>query len=517
MSGKMLRSLRIAFVALGAAQLQEGAPWPAWGAGVHHLNASTRVFTRESAYAWGNGTWGNYASWSAPLSAAIESTPAIDSIRGRIFVGVDSGSVFCLSLQGVTLWHFHSPLNASGVFSSPALSADGSLVYIGIGGNAMYALSAADGSVLWTFGLQSPGDPYAHWQSSPVVSVSGAVLFATFDHRIHAVDGVTGASLWSVETSMPTLGSGAIGADGQFYIGADSGLLALNSSSGAVLWRTGLSPEPIPTVSSPAVGAGGVVFMATCDDTLHALNGTTGMVLWRYPMSAALCLAIHYQSSPCIGHGGLVVVGSLDLAVFAFDATSGLLRWRTPVLANVFGSPIIDTRGAVFVATTAGVLLMLDGATGAVVWDSPLVLSSDRQTTTPVLAPRPDGTVVLYVGSSIGVLNAFVSGCPSPGEGLACRCVAGAQYYPAGFCIPCPPGSFSSAPASYVCDLCPSGTFSSASGATSCEICPLGQESSANATLCFASPPLLRIDWKLTGPLLVLLVAAAVVGLYWWV
>lgn len=499
---------------IGYAQLELGAPWPAFAGGVLHDQASAKTLTRESSYAWGNGSWGNYANWSVPLNVAIESTPAING-AGGVYVTNEIGDLYCLAPDGTEQWRYRT--NATSGYSSPALSAGGELVYFGVGGNSVFALTADSGALVWVFGPVGPPKPALRWQSSPVISVTGAVYFALSDARIYAVDGRTGAPLWSRETQTPTLGSGALGAGGVLFMGADATLLALNASSGALLWSFELSPSPIPSYPSPAIGDAGVVFMATCDDVLFAINGTTGAQLWRQVMSTGwICGAEHFHSSPSVGRGGLVAI--LNNAVVGFDAQTGAERWRALMLAKVYGSPVIDALGSVYVSTVGGIVVQINGATGDITWASTLIISGDGVTATPALALRPsDGAVVLYVGSAIGVLSAFVSGCPPASAGLVCACIAGAVWDPVAFtCSPCPPGTFSSSPSSYYCEPCPPNMYAPQDGQTRCLACPPDTSAVANATACSAppSPQQSKLNWALAGPLLALIAAFTVAASY---
>lgn len=441
------------------------------------------------------------------------------------------------------------------IYSSPALSATGDLVFIGSGGNVMRALRTVDGSVAWTFGQ---GTADGRWQSSPVVSASGAVYFATTDSSIWAVNGSTGASLWSFATATPSRGSGALGAGGQLYFGADSDLVALDSATGRLLWRSSLGPVATMLNGSnvaPAVGPGGVVFMSSCLDELAAFDGATGAELWRYDMGSPDCMQTRH-SSPSVGPGGLVAVGSNGMAVFAVDGPTGAYRWSQPVLSKVYGSPVIDARGTIFVVVTGGQLLGFDGDTGLLRWDFPFPTAEQSIVAIPALAPDATGEVVMYVGDGAAgrALRALVASCGPPGA-LACRCSAGAaptadgsacaacapgscaprpgslecsfcepgSFAPdpgAAGCVACQTGSFSSQNGSAACHLCPADSFADGPGQTNCTACPVGLHSGTGATVCVAPQPPPQLPRSpLSDALLAVIavlggiVAAALVGL----
>jgi outer membrane protein assembly factor BamB len=224
-----------------------------------------------------NRTWGMHAIWGFNTNSPITSTPAWDA-AGRIFFGSMDSVFRALDAQGNELWAVPLPFQSvPAITSSPALSDDGEIVYVGSSGNALRALSASNGSVLWTFVATAPED--AHLQSSPVVASSGSVIFAGPDSFVHSLDGRTGAEIWHAPTILASSSSGVIGANDAFYICMFMGLAALNVSSGVLLWYTVLSSPTVTTFpSSPAVGKDGAVFTSTCSDVLFAVNGSSGSI-----------------------------------------------------------------------------------------------------------------------------------------------------------------------------------------------------------------------------------------------
>jgi len=71
--------------------------------------------------------------------------------------------------------------------------------------------------------------------SSPVVSADGTVYFGSYDRKVYAVHGATGAEKWEFITGGLVLSSPALGPDGIVYIGSgspDNKLYALQGTSG---------------------------------------------------------------------------------------------------------------------------------------------------------------------------------------------------------------------------------------------------------------------------------------------
>ena len=93
--------------------------------------------------------------------------------------------------------------------------------------------------------------------------------------------------------------------------------------SGTALWefKTGDGVG-----SSPALGAGGTVYVGSRDKKLYAINGKTGDKLWEFVTGGSV------SSSTAIGTGGILYVGSSDKKLYAFRTDSkGLAKSPWPM------------------------------------------------------------------------------------------------------------------------------------------------------------------------------------------
>jgi outer membrane protein assembly factor BamB len=71
--------------------------------------------------------------------------------------------------------------------SAPAVSSDGSTVFIGPGDGSVYALSAIDGSMQWSYKTGAKGG-YNFVDSSPVLSSDESVLYVgSNDNNVYAL------------------------------------------------------------------------------------------------------------------------------------------------------------------------------------------------------------------------------------------------------------------------------------------------------------------------------------------
>lgn len=269
------------------------------------------------------------------------SSPAVDG--GLVYIGeTDTSGDWVQALNtatGASIWEFG--------FSNPADGTSGITVANGIvytsiccsypEQGVLYALSAANGAVLWSFAAG-----YS-MTSTPAVA-NGVVYVGSWDHYLYALNAKIGAKLWSYKTGNAVASSPAI-ANGVVYFGSDDGkVYALNAKTGKRLWayKTGSF-----VASSPAV-AKGVVYIGSDDHNLYALDAKTGAKLWSYKTGSFVA------SSPAVANG-VVYVGSFDNKIYAFNASTGAKLWSYPTGGYIYSSPVV-VNGMVYVGSADGYL-----------------------------------------------------------------------------------------------------------------------------------------------------------------
>src|SRR5215510_2795227 len=152
-------------------------------------------------------------------------------------------------------------------------------------GTTLYALNAADGATVWSYGL---GGIY-YW--SALCYENGRVFALNYDGLLRAFDGATGSVIWSRQlpgqysfSSAPTVFQGVI-----YTGGAGSGgtVYAVSADNGNVLWTHAVANGD---ESSPVVTTDGVYVSYSCPN-VYKLNPANGAQIWRY-------------STGCSGGGG---------------------------------------------------------------------------------------------------------------------------------------------------------------------------------------------------------------------
>ena len=405
-------------------------------------------------------TWstGPLADQGGPIAESSPGVATLDDVGPAVVVGDRDGFVYAYHLADgspVTGW----PVNDGGVpiDSSPSVSpSTGGLdsVFIGAGnaadpGQGGYEAYAASGAPLWSTPVIDPasdGQPAAGVQASlTAADLQGvpSVVAGSLDQEQYALNATTGATLagWPFFTSDSVFSTAAVGdlygtgadeiveggdqtagfAVGRHY--QQGGHLRILNQNGGVICdaQTTQTVDSSPAVgpflsggtTGIAVGTGAFFSGATDTDALKAFD-TDCRPVWSRTLDGAT------TSSPALadvtGDGHLDVVEGTDTgstgSVWVLDGATGATIWQQPVVGRVIGSVVVaDLTGAasqdVLVPTTAGVEI-LDGASGTEL----TVLSPDLGfQNAPLVTDDPDGevgiTVAGYDGTDQGEIRHY--------------------------------------------------------------------------------------------------------------
>lgn len=349
--------------------------------------------------------------WPGPFSAGqnarIESSPAVGG-DGTIYIGAaidvqpPRGLLIAINRDGSLKWR--PPVTMPDwVDSSPALSADGSTLYVGCWDGNLYALSTATGAQRWfqrtgeAISLSSPavgldGTVYVgavdvsegaaqsglyavqdlrsegrlRWvkhtgsvESSPAIGADGTVYFGSFDRHAYALNPEDGSERWRFLTDEAIWGSPAIGPDGTVYIGTLTGRLYALSGDGTAKWEYATGA---PIFGGPAVGADGTIYVGTSAATFHALNPDRS-VRWTVELSGAILTV------PAIRADGSVIVGvtrspTTPGRIYALNEHDGSVKWMRATSHDVRTSPVVAD-GSLYFAAFDGRIHALNSSAAA--------------------------------------------------------------------------------------------------------------------------------------------------------
>lgn len=179
---------------------------------------------------------------------------------------------------------------------------------------------------------------FASYLAATPAVVAGRAYLADRSGKLTAVDTSNGALVWSHAVSSYTGITGDVGratpavADGRLIFGDQPGsaahdgthVIAVNASSGALLWKTVVDTTPTAKITSAATVDGNVVYVGVSSNdegsagcchfrgSVVALNATTGAILWKtYTVPSGYTGGAVWGSNAVVDHvTGLLYVGT---------------------------------------------------------------------------------------------------------------------------------------------------------------------------------------------------------------
>jgi alcohol dehydrogenase (cytochrome c) len=264
---------------------------------------------------------------------------------------------------------------AAGVRAYGSLTANpivqNGVVYLQDLDSNVYALALTTGKLRWEYRCAQPE------RSGPGpngVAVADGKVYGLTPTAAFALSATTGRSIW-VNSDLLRKGQGSFGiqpqvATGRVYLASQYGsgpgggvLLALNASSGAVLWRFNTVVGPEPGVRALGLGSGGA---------------------WETPLisgdgSVTYGIGNPYQTpAAAIAHPAVELYTDSDVNL---DAATGTLRWYHQGVPDDFkdydmqASPISARIGGVSVVIGSGKMgyvYEMNASTGKLIWKTPV-------------------------------------------------------------------------------------------------------------------------------------------------
>ncbi len=206
----------------------------------------------------------------------------------------------------------------------------------------------------------------------------------------YAFNASNGDLIWSYRDDLGWIvGSSCAVADGIAYFGGNVAVLALNASTGKLLWNF------TKTGDSPPVVVNGIVYLITVNETSHktlyALNATTGNEIWDFPHMFGA------TETPTIANG-IVYIGSgaASYNLNALNASNGERIWNYTTEDIVLSTPAVA--GDVVYFSADKNIYALNAATGVKLWNY-TTFTTSRQVTRQYESGSPavaNGIVYFY-------------------------------------------------------------------------------------------------------------------------
>jgi outer membrane protein assembly factor BamB len=183
-------------------------------------------------------------------------------------------------------------------------------------------------------------------ESSPLLK-NGRLYFGSWDHNVYAVNAATGKKIWSFGADDQVNTSAAYWR-GRIYIASDGGTLyALSARTGRMLWSAQSQSKfgsrefwyATPTV------AYGRVYIGNTDGTMYVFGAKSGKLLWARPLGT-------YVYGAAAVYERRVFVGTYDGKFYALDAATGDTIWQIDAHGAVHAAPTV-MNGLVYYAVCA--------------------------------------------------------------------------------------------------------------------------------------------------------------------
>lgn len=265
--------------------------------------------------------------WRFQAGGPVLGTP--DAARGVVVFGAADGGIHGLDLKsGRRRWQTRS--------ARPVVAAariEGATALIGGSDGQFRALDLRTGKPRWTF------DGLKHFVEARPLVADGKVIFGAWDARLYALDFKRGKAVWTWAAEKPSFGFAPaacwpVAAQGRvFVVAPDRVMTAVDLRNGEQVWRT----NRWQVRESIGVSADGErVYARLMNDKLIAVSSraTVPEAVWE------LDAKFGYDINPAalVERDGVVFYGTKNGLLLAVDGKSGALRWQ-----HKLGNALLNT------------------------------------------------------------------------------------------------------------------------------------------------------------------------------
>jgi outer membrane protein assembly factor BamB len=244
----------------------------------------------------------------------------VNPVTGDIYYGTTTaGQFYCVTPDGKLKWQYTGL--GSMQSTSPAVSADGSLVFVIDKVGKCCALNAADGSEKWSKSLASPGASMLIDGNTLIVAVQNTAPAVYF---LNTADGNEAAPSLSLSNKPTDISGMAVSDDKKIaYLPLMGG--GLTSIDLATKKDIATNIFATNNVYAPVVASNGFVVAGSKDGCVYALSADLSKVEWTYIHGGAKKNNVYNYSHACANDQGLVFLtsGQDQNKVYVFNAATG--------------------------------------------------------------------------------------------------------------------------------------------------------------------------------------------------
>ena len=343
--------------------------------------------THQSAAPVGVRTSRRWLKWTSLLLLVIVASvsvgcgkpiapywPDLAVVGDTVYVAETSGQVFALSAEnGDILWTYPlteksgggllSGCSASTPSDGPFISApavNDEFVFLGSAGEQTRSLFGKGENLSGLRALNHTGILQWEFRGAEDRTVASPLLtedtvyLASSDHKVYAIDLETRDTRWVFETENWVWANPIIDGSTLFVSSMDHHLYAVDAQTGQELWRFAGSTSALP--ASPAFVAG-VLYVGSLDGHVYAIEADSGSLLWEVRLEGGI------WGTPRV-EGDTLFTGTLNGLVYALSTADGSVVWQSEADGDIRGS-LAYVDGTVYSGSEAGQLYAFDARTGA--------------------------------------------------------------------------------------------------------------------------------------------------------
>ena len=144
---------------------------------------------------------------------------------GTIYVGGNNSNMYAIDPNGQQKWLYEADRELAGIWTTPALSADGSTIYFGANKGGIYAVNTRDGSLKWQFGIV--GSIY----SSVALDAAGTLFTGSTVGHMFSLSAADGERFTDLDVAAPVWSAPSVRPDGTVVVGDRNGRIIVLKGS----------------------------------------------------------------------------------------------------------------------------------------------------------------------------------------------------------------------------------------------------------------------------------------------
>ncbi len=350
--------------------------------------------------------------WSFEPNGGVKASPAISIQDGKPYLyfttNCENGRAYCVDENGNEMWNFTTEeAGASGGYILQGVAISDGYVYFGNDGGYVYGLKEVgpvkelttdweqfhyDVANTGNSPANAPDTNQTKWISGDIGAVASSQamivedkVFVYGNDHVVALNKSSGVILWN--TSIPgdtkDWGSWAspVYKDDMLFVSAGYNLTKLNATTGAKLQEIAFPDGGYSCNGGPTVADGMVFAGSGSEGHYYAFDeDDLNTVVWNYTVAGGA------NSVPAVADNKVVFgesVWSGNANLYCVDMSTGDLIWSTPVNGSIWGSAAIDeANNRVYVATCVdygsdtGKLFAFALDTGELLWSAEITYTN---------------------------------------------------------------------------------------------------------------------------------------------